>query len=109
MIINGKNYRIPELNFNTMCQLEDMGLSLTQMDKKVLGTVRAFLALAMNGDYERAGTEIEAHLVNGGELDGMMEEVNEAVQSSGFFQALLKNHKTGNRESKSKETEKAAE
>ena len=28
MIINNKNYTIPELNFNTICTLEEMGISL---------------------------------------------------------------------------------
>jgi len=88
MIINGKNYKIPELSFNTMCQLEDMGVSLTGMDKKILSTVRGFLALAMGGDLEKAGKEMEEHLANGGGLEEMMTEINKAVESSGFFRAL---------------------
>ena len=47
MKINNSEYRIPELNFNAMCALEELGASFTEMDKKVLSTVRAFLALAM--------------------------------------------------------------
>ena len=62
MIINNREYRLPELDFNAMCELEDMGIALTDMDKKVLTTVRGFLALAMNGDFHRAGKELEAHL-----------------------------------------------
>lgn len=88
MVINGKEYRIPELNFNTMCMLEDMGLSLVDMDKRVLSTVRGFLALAMDGDFEKAGEELENHLTYGGDLDGMMEEINKAVSESGFFRSL---------------------
>jgi len=90
MIINNKNYTIPELNFNTICSLEEMGISLTDMDKKILSTVRGFLALAMGGDYVSAGKEMEAHLAKGGSLDEMMEEINKAVENSGFFQALNK-------------------
>ena len=93
MIINNKNYTIPELNFNTICTLEEMGISLTDMDKKILSTVRGFLALAMNGDYEKAGKEMEEHLENGGSLDEMLEEINKAVEESGFFQALNKSQK----------------
>lgn len=54
MKINGTEYTMPELNFNTMCKLEDMGVSLTEMDQKVLTTVRGFLALAMDDDLEKA-------------------------------------------------------
>ena len=50
MKINDREYTIPELNFNAMCELEDLGASFSEMDKKVLSTVRAFLALAMGGD-----------------------------------------------------------
>jgi len=88
MIINGHRYKIPELDFNAVCVLEDMGVSLTEMDKKVLSTIRAFLALAMDGDYEKAGKEIEAHLSDGGTLDDFMKEINKAVETSGFFRAL---------------------
>lgn len=90
MIINNKEYKLPELTFNSMCMLEDMGIALTGMDKRVLSTVRGFLALAMDGDYESAGREMQAHLANGGTLDEMMQEINRAVSESGFFQALAK-------------------
>lgn len=53
MKINDREYTIPELNFNAMCELEDLGASFSEMDKKALSTVRAFLALAMGGDAEK--------------------------------------------------------
>lgn len=93
MKINNKIYKIPELNYNTICILEEMGISLTDMDKRVFSTVRGFVALAMNGDYEKAGEEIEEHLKNGGSLDEVLEEINKAVEESGFFQALNNIHK----------------
>ena len=58
------------------------------MDKKLLSTVRGFVSLAMNGDSEKAGTEIEAHLAAGGNFDEIMKEIEKAVQTSGFFRAL---------------------
>ena len=88
MKINGREYKIPKLNFNAMCELEDMGASFTEMDKKVLSTVRAFLALAMGGDAEKAGKEIEAHIALGGSFDEIMDDINRAVEESDFFQAL---------------------
>lgn len=38
----------------------------------------------MDGDFEKAGEELENHLTYGGDLDGMMEEINKAVSESGF-------------------------
>lgn len=46
---------MPELNFNTMCRLEEMGVALSDMDQKVLSTVRGFLALAIGGDLGKSG------------------------------------------------------
>lgn len=91
MLINDKHYTLPELNFNTMCQLEDMGIALTEMDKKVLTTVRGFLALAMDGDFEKAGKELQLHLDNGGSMNHLLQEINKAVEESGFFQAMNQN------------------
>lgn len=88
MKINDREYHIPELNFNAMCELEDLGASFSEMDKKVLSTVRAFLTLAMGGDTDKAGKEIEAHLASGGNFDEIMEDINRAVEESGFFRAL---------------------
>ncbi len=107
MKINGKEYKIPELNFNTMCILEDQGVSLTSMDEKMLSTVRGFVSLAMGGDFDRAGDEIEAHLANGGNFDEIIKEIEGAVKESGFFRALSKNQTQGNTTSKSKTTSKA--
>ncbi len=88
MKINNREYRIPELNFNAMCVLEELGASFSQMDKKVLSTVRAFLALAMGGDVEKAGKEMEAHIASGGSFDEIMADISRAVEESGFFRAL---------------------
>ncbi len=87
MKINGKIYKMPELSFNAMCQLEDMGISLADFEKKPMAAIRGFLALAI-GDAETAGRELEEHIVGGGDFTEIVEEITKAVQDSGFFQAL---------------------
>ena len=89
MKVNNKEYKIPELNFNAMCTLEELGASFSEIDKKALSTVRAFLALAMGGDAEQAGKEIEAHIASGGKFDEIMEDISRAVEESDFFQTLM--------------------
>jgi hypothetical protein len=91
MFINNKEIKLPDINFNTMCDLESMGVSIVSMQAKPLITVRAFTALAMNADLETAGKEVEQHLFNGGKLLDMLNEINKAVEDSGFFQKMLKN------------------
>ena len=46
-----------------------MRIALEDMDRKDLMTVSAFLALAMDGDYEKAGRKLNQHLLRGGSLD----------------------------------------
>lgn len=101
MKINGKNYKMPELNFNAMCNLEDMGVSITSLDKKPMATIRGFIALAI-GDPEKAGKELEEHIVNGGTLDDIISDITKAVSESGFFQALSAKQPESNPTSQSK-------
>jgi hypothetical protein len=95
MIINGNTYHIPELDFNAMCKLEDMGVNLMQMENKTFMLVRGLLALAMKTDLEGAGKELESHIINGGRLEDLTEEINKAVTESGFFRALQQSQKKG--------------
>ena len=79
-----------------MCKLEDMGLNFTALDKKPLETIRAFVALAMNGDIAKAGKELEEHLIAGYDVEDIMKEISRAVTESGFFRALGKRTAAGN-------------
>ena len=88
MKLNNKEYKIPEITFNTICDLEEMGVDLSGINKKALSTVRGFLALAVGGDLEEAGRILEEHLVNGGGLEEVLREIEEALVKSGFFLAL---------------------
>lgn len=92
MIINGKEYHLPKLSFNTMCRLEEMGVSLTELNKMPMATIRAFAALAI-GSIDKAGEELEKHLISGGELTDILDEIKTAVNESGFFQALGRKNK----------------
>ena len=85
MKINDREYTIPELNFNAMCELEDLGASFSEMDKQALSTVRAFLALAMGGDAEKAGKGIEAHIASGGKFDDIMQDIRQSRGGKRFF------------------------
>lgn len=95
MIINGKNYKIPEFSFETICDLEDYGVSLTSLTEKPMKTVRAFAALAI-GDAKTASREIEEHIKNGGNLTEFVEEIQRSISESGFFQSLVARTETEN-------------
>lgn len=90
-ILNGKNVVIPEFTFNTVVQLEEMGISLADLGKSSLRFVRAILAIALNVGENEAGTAIEAFVTDGGDLTELFEAVSEKVVESGFIKALTSN------------------
>lgn len=92
--INGKKYTAKPFDFNLVCDLEEAGVPVSEMKKKPTATARAYFALCYDGDKEDAGTEIEQHMINGGDLKDLMSSMMKEMNASDFFQALSKNKKT---------------
>ena len=90
MKINGKEYKIKEIDFNTMCELEDNGISIADMDKKPFSVIRGFLAVIMGTDDIEAGKELSQHIEKGGSIEELASEISELVENSDFFQAMNK-------------------
>lgn len=88
--INNNLYHAKEFDFNFLCDLEDMNLSLDEIDKKPMSLVRVYLAFCGNISKEKAGAEIEAHLEKGGKFTDVVNVMSEMMQNSGFFRALNK-------------------
>lgn len=99
MTINNKTYKFPELTFDEMCKLEDMGVSLTDLEQKPMTMIRGFLALAI-GDMGSVGKELEEHIAGGGDFEEILDEITKAVSDSGFFRALTPSQETGTSTSK---------
>lgn len=93
MIINGKKYEMPELSFNAVCKLEDIGMELTKV-KGVLNLIRGMVALAMDSTLETAGRELDEHLSKGGDIDEITSETLHILEKSGFFQLKRSMKKT---------------
>ena len=108
--INGKDYQELEIDFNAVCELEDMGIKIFNL-KGVSGVklARAYVALCMGGAdmLEIAGIEINKHIINGGKLVDITDAFGKAVEKSGFFQALKATAEEGNTASKEQETPKS--
>lgn len=88
MEINGVKYNIREIDFNTMCELEDTGVSITEISKKPFSVIRGFLAVTLGVDSVKMGQELTAHIEKGGSLDALASEVTKIIEKSGFFKAL---------------------
>ena len=88
--INGNNYPVLPMDVNMLCDLEDMGISMSEMQTKAFSFIRAIVSIWMGVDTKKAGREIELHLINGGTLEDIMDAVKDAMESSDFFRHLTK-------------------
>lgn len=96
--INGKRYNAKPFDFNTVCDLEDNGVSLTQMRDKPMSMVRAYFTLCFGGSKEDAGKELQAHIINGNDLEDLYKVMGDEMNDSDFFQALAKTEGEENQE-----------
>lgn len=91
--INGKEYIARGFDFNTVCDLEDLGVSLDGMDEKPMSMVRAYFQLCAGVSKKDAGNILQAHLISGGSMDELTKAMSLEMEESDFFQALSKKAK----------------
>lgn len=92
--INGKEYKAKPFDFNLVCDLEDMGISLEQAGSKLMSMVRAYFGLCAGRGKEFAGKEMEAHIIGGGKIDDIMNAMSDEMEKSDFFRSLNKKSET---------------
>lgn len=95
MTINGKEIKIPEITFGTVTDLQEQkGIDLKTELAKVAqfneSAILNFVSLAFDGDKLKAAEAVGQYFAEGGDFTGLMEEINKAVEESGFFQAWLR-------------------
>lgn len=86
--INGREYTIPEVDFDAVCELEEKGVDLLAADAKhpkLAITLRGIVAWIMGVPEKVASREIMGHIQNGGNIIEILNAVTEAMQDSGFF------------------------
>lgn len=103
MLVNGNEYKIPDLDYNAICDMADYGANLLSEEWPSSQTlIRAVLALSL-GSVKRAGAELQAHIEKRGigDMADWMTEIKDAIEESGFFSAI--------REAAEAEAKKAAD
>lgn len=100
--VNGKSYKAKAFDFNLVCDLEDMGISMSTASDKPSSMARAYFAICANMSKEDAGKEIEEHVKNGGNLNDVMITMSEELEKSDFFRSLTQTTEAENGQSKSK-------
>ena len=87
-VVNGTKYNAKPFTYNVVCDLEEMGISLQEMQKKPMSIVRAYFAVCANTDLQYAGEEIEKHVLAGGDLVEVMQIMSDEMEQSDFFRAM---------------------
>ena len=88
--INKVTYTASLFDFNMVCELEDRGISLEKAQERPLSMMRAYLAVSSGMSDDEAGNEIQKHLINGGEINDILDVIRKEMEESDFFQALSK-------------------
>lgn len=104
--VNGKEYKAKPFDFNLVCDLEDMGISLEQAGNKPISMVRAYFGLCAGKGKGYAGKELEAHIISGGKFDDIMTAMSDEMEKSDFFQSLTKTAETEVMENPTAENQK---
>lgn len=86
--VNGKEYKAKAFDFNLVCDLEDMGISLQEAGNKPMSMVRAYFGLCTGRGKEYAGKEMESHIIGGGSFYDVINAMNEEMEKSDFFHNL---------------------
>lgn len=89
-VVNGTTYRALPFTFNLIVDLEDMGLSLADIQKKPMSVVRAYFALCAGKDKDFAGEELQAHILSGGNMEDVFNAMAKEMEDSDFFRNLNK-------------------
>lgn len=87
-VVNGNEYKAKEFDFNLICDLESMGISLEKANEKPMSMVRAYFAFCAGKSETFAGREMQAHIVNGGSFEDVTKAMSEAMERSDFFRTL---------------------
>lgn len=89
--INNRDYKAKEFDFNFLCLLGENNIEVGEIGKKVIPSLRCYIAYCMGADVETAGEEFNKHVIaNGGGFEEIMEVFSAKAEESDFFRALNK-------------------
>ena len=105
--INKRRYEAREFDFNLICDLQELGIDILDMNSlknNPISAIRAYASLCIGADKETAGAEIQAHIVGGGNFDEILTAMQQMMEESDFFQALNKGTEEEDQESQKETT-----
>lgn len=92
--LNGVTYTAKPFDFDLVCDLEDMGVSIQKIQKMPMSLIRGYVALCADVEPKIASSWIQAHLVGGGKLDDITAAMAKEMNESDFFRSLSQSEET---------------
>ena len=98
MRIGEKDYRVPDISFKTVIDLEKMtgqtfNELVNQMQRGSMTATAIIFSCGVDYDLDKATDLISQFFVDGGSMEELSKEINDALENSSFFKALLQNNK----------------
>ena len=59
IVINGREYTAKPFDFNMICDLEDLGVSIEDIERKPVSIVRAYAGICMGKSAKESGVYYE--------------------------------------------------
>lgn len=101
--INERLIKAKDIDYNMICDFEEAGVSIEQIQAKPMSALRLYISFCMDATSEKAGKEIGEHLMKGGTLEEVFDIFKTAMEESSFFQAINKEKEEETPEATSKE------
>ena len=89
--INGKTYKVKEMEFAEYTKMEEQGFSILDAfrKKQLMLIAMGFVCVAADCDREEAEHLITQHVLGGGNVIDITNAFYDAVSESDFFQKML--------------------
>ncbi len=87
--INGKKYTSIPFTFNILADMEEIGVDIESIVSRPISGIRAYFGIIV-GDKEKAGEELEQHIIDFGDISGLVDAFNYEIEQSAFFKAVAK-------------------
>ena len=93
--VNNVTYTAKPFDFGMICDLESVGVSIAEADKKGMSLIRGYFAICADLDKDDAAKEIQDHMIKGGTLDDITNAMTKEMNDSDFFRAMAKKSQSG--------------
>lgn len=88
--LNGKTVIAKPFDFNLMCDLDEMGISMDALQSKPNAFIRVYIAMCLGVSKEVAGEELQKHIIAGNSTEEIIAAMAKSMEDSDFFQTLTK-------------------